>query len=621
MRLLNMRVVPWLLLILVSCHSTPGNKRAHFTPENTRFSWPVSSFGLPGNWDGYDYLVLDIKVSSPQRYHLGLYTGHGYTEISIYPFQGARITFPVPLHFFRKPFTEGSEMADLYSHSLETGWFNIWDVKTGPLYKVDSVVLRLEQPLDDPVVEIYGITLSKKKVIGKVIEPKVLVDRFGQWVPDRGPGDVCNIDQLRARWNSDDSLLERQKDLLQRDAYGGFPEKAAKAIGFFYTKKIGGRWWFVDPLGNLFLATGMNGVSPGSFTRTKNREYIFEEMPPQEFMHRREGEAPRVSYSLWNQYRHYGRGWRQKWKEKTVERMQTWGFNAINWSVDDLNDTMVYAKFLYGWGIEEGIMGFPDVYSKDFEEKADKVAREQCAPLKDDPRMLGYFLGNEPVFPGKESLVVDAFLAGPETKTKEKLKKFLAQGDTPERRKQFVYDAYRHFLQVAVEAIKRYDPNHLILGMRFGNLNISDEMIQTARIFDVFSFNRYTYTLPSRKLDHVYALLDMPILVGEFHFGVPGRGLCPGLVKVPDQEARGKAYRNYVEHAFAHPAVVATFWFLWRDQPVTGRGDGENYNIGMVDVKDLMYRNLVKAVMQTHQHVYEVHKGVLQPYSWQMSFR
>ena len=32
--------------------------------------------------------------------------------------------------------------------------------------------------------------------------------------------------------------------------------------------------------------------------------------------------------------------------------------------------------------------------------------------------MLGYFLGNESIWPGEESLVVDAMLSGPDTETR-----------------------------------------------------------------------------------------------------------------------------------------------------------------------------------------------------------
>ena len=43
------------------------------------------------------------------------------------------------------------------------------------------------------------------------------------------------------------------------------------------------------------------------------------------------------------------------------------------------------------------------------------------------------------------------------------------------------------------------------------------------------------------------------------------------------------AYGHYVSEALEHPAVVGTHWFQYRDQMVTGRGDGENYQIGFVD--------------------------------------
>ena len=49
-------------------------------------------------------------------------------------------------------------------------------------------------------------------------------------------------------------------------------------------------------------------------------------------------------------------------------------------------------------------------------------------------------------------------------------------------------------------------------------------------------------------LDRIYALaIRRPILIGEFHIGVPERGLAPGLVQAMNQEERGIAYRYYVE--------------------------------------------------------------------------
>jgi hypothetical protein len=108
-------------------------------------------------------------------------------------------------------------------------------------------------------------------------------------------------------------------------------------------------------------------------------------------------------------------------------------------------------------------------------------------------------------------------------------------------------------------------------------------------------------------------LTGLPIIIGEFHFGTPGRGLSPGLRQTISQEERGVAYRYYVENAVAHPSLIGTHWFQWWDQPSTGRGDGENYNIGLVDVTDRPYKELIDAARETHQRLYEIHSGKIPP--------
>jgi hypothetical protein len=41
------------------------------------------------------------------------------------------------------------------------------------------------------------------------------------------------------------------------------------------------------------------------------------------------------------------------------------------------------------------------------------------------------------------------------------------------------------------------------------------------------------------------------------------------------------------------PAFIGSSWFQWVDQPCTGRMDGENYNIGLVDLTDRPYADLI----------------------------
>ena len=72
---------------------------------------------------------------------------------------------------------------------------------------------------------------------------------------------------------------------------------------------------------------------------------------------------------------------------------------------------------------------------------------------------------------------------------------------------------------------------------------------------------------------------------------------------------RGVAYRFYVENALADPSIVGAHWFEWIDEPSTGRFDGENYNIGLVDVTDRPYVELLDAAKATHRALMSVHAG------------
>jgi hypothetical protein len=191
---------------------------------------------------------------------------------------------------------------------------------------------------------------------------------------------------------------------------------------------------------------------------------------------------------------------------------------------------------------------------------------------------------------------------------KAHLKKYLETEDTPARRKVFVYETYSIFINTINAALRKYDPNHLNLGLRFGG-SAPDEIIRASAGFDVFSFNSYGYSVNQGLIKRVNDLTGQPMVIGEFHFGVPERGLAPGLAQTLNQAERGAAYRYYVENAAANPAIIGTHWFQWIDQPCTGRNDGENYNIGFVDVTDRPYAELVNSAKETFSRLAEIHSG------------
>jgi hypothetical protein len=115
-------------------------------------------------------------------------------------------------------------------------------------------------------------------------------------------------------------------------------------------------------------------------------------------------------------------------------------------------------------------------------------------------------------------------------------------------------------------------------------------------------------------MKRAYELTGLPILIGEYHFGVPGNGLGAGLVQTANQKERGVGYRYYVEQAAAMPAFIGASWFQWIDSSVTGRMDGENYNIGLLDVTDRPYWDFIEGVEEAHKRLFDVHSGKIKPF-------
>ena len=66
-------------------------------PQTAVFDAPISAHewtlaqlnpALPSDWDGYDFLVLELRTSSSQRFELGLRTPHGLISKKVHPFPG-----------------------------------------------------------------------------------------------------------------------------------------------------------------------------------------------------------------------------------------------------------------------------------------------------------------------------------------------------------------------------------------------------------------------------------------------------------------------------------------------------------------------------------------------------
>jgi hypothetical protein len=607
------------LIILTGCSAEKEPVIVNFEGEVSEQKWAIKDLDpdLPSDWSSFGFLTFELKSTTTQRFDLKLYDTAGIRRLTIQPFQGPWIRASIPLVHFRTRNTKGMDLAAI-GKTARPGYWIGFSSAVGSISKVDSLGVSMRLPIGSPVLEIRNVQLTMNPM-DTIFGPVPLVDEFGQWIPDEWPGKAKTFEDLRKAWDDEDkALLPGDFNTSQ---YGGFLETKVKSTGFFRVEQIDGKWWFVDPEGYLFFSTGSTGIGPRSeFSRIKGREYVFTLMPPGEEISSASGMAgqpanpsarPATSFISWNLYRRFGNDWYHKWIDFTVRRMDNWGLNTIaNWSDATIGGSgrKAYVATLRGWGIETGVMGMPDVYDPGYEKSVDDAAASQCTPRKNDPFLLGYFIGNEPAWPNREAEFVNVILSGDDTPMKTALKQFLEKGDTPEQRKAFVQATYAKFINIVNSAIKKHDPNHLNLGLRFGG-SAPDVIIKASNGFDVFSFNSYGYSVNPNIIKRISELTGLPMIIGEFHFGVPGRGLAPGLAQTSNQEERGVAYRYYVENAAVNPAIIGTHWFQWIDQPPTGRNDGENYNIGFVDVTDRPYNELVNAAKETFGRIYNIHSG------------
>ena len=607
------------LLIITGCSSRDKIKIVKFEGSSFEQKWAIKDInpGLPTDWSSSGFLTFDLKASSTQRFFINLYDAQGMRRLRILPFQGAWVRASVPLINFQKRNVVGQDMAAIGQRGMP-GYGLGFTGSVGPISNVDTLGILMEEPVGTPTLEIRNVHLTMNAE-DSIFSPIPLVDEFGQWIPAEWPGKAMSPGDLQASWDEEDMAL--QTGMFSVSKYGGFLETKALATGFFRVEKIDGKWWFIDPEGHYFISTGSTGISPGgSFARIEGREYIYAAFPPEELTqaNRRLG---RASFFTWNLYRRFGPDYYQKWMDFTVRRMDDWGLNTIaNWSDAGFGRSKrkPYVATLSGWGFDARTMGMPDVYAPDYAANIDAAAVRQCDPIKDDPYLLGYFVGNEPPWPGREMDLINVILEGDDTPMKAALNEYLSDGDTPDRRRSFIYNTYTKFITMVNAAIRKHDPNHLNLGLRFGG-NPPDDLVRASASvgFDVFSLNIYGYSAYTDRLKKIDELTDLPIIIGEFHFGTPGRGLSPGLRQTISQEERGVAYRYYVENAVAHPSLIGTHWFQWWDQPSTGRGDGENYNIGLVDVTDRPYKELIDAARETHMRLFRIHSGSIPPVSRQ----
>ncbi len=330
----------------------------------------------------------------------------------------------------------------------------------------------------------------------------------------------------------------------------------------------------------------------------------------------------------------------QKWIERTQSRLQGWGFRGLGaWNHPLWHwRALPFTECLNIW---KGL-GMKPIFDADWEEKAEALIKEQCQRLKRLPGLVGYFLDNE--IPWRLELLYNYFekpasnpnrlavLAFLRKRHKSvarlnkawgtkfssfqdlaRLKKLPVDKDrSREDCKAFLGIAAARFFKAASRLLRKHDSQHLNLGARHAGLPPIEVSRAQRGATDVYSVNLY---LPEAELDekrlweHHQATGGQPFWITEFSFHAPfdnrsGNHNTIGFgAKVRRQSSRGKGYAKMVGQAASLPFFIGADWFQFPDEPTLGRGDGEDVNFGMVDLKDRPYAELVRDMSRTNRSI------------------
>lgn len=490
--------------------------------------------------------------------------------------------------------------------------------------------------------------------------PHPFIDEFGQFAGLDDAYKIHSVEALIARDAAEAAELAAAPRLPEFDAMGGWatgPQR--EATGGFRTEKVDGRWWFVTPEGKLFFSLGVNCLHRGDSTFVTGREGWFSWTPESDGpfgafvravsgVHSRAevigGQGTAVNFYGINLARKYGGDWEAKSRERALARLTAWGFNTVgNWSDADMRTESQLPFTVTGYsGAAMPVAGsrgywspMKDVYDPDFVPNTRAAIEQLADQWRDHSRVLGYFVDNELSWAG----VGAGVLASPPDQParvvftgelKEHYGSLTALNEAwgadagswdtlrlPTRGTKAAradVDAFEHrfashYFKTVRDALAEFAPGQLYLGCRFTIAYMPPPVVSAcAEYCDVISMNAYVDEIRPGLLEEY----DKPVIIGEFHFGARDRGMFhPGLVAAKDQAERAAKYARYVESVARSPVFVGCHWFLYMDQPVTGRTlDGENFNIGLVNVIDLPYPELTAAARELHGRLYRArHEG------------
>jgi hypothetical protein len=264
--------------------------------------------------------------------------------------------------------------------------------------------------------------------------------------------------------------------------------------GFFSLAKHGNRWILLTPDRKPFFSTGLNHIDSSPLRYPENLD-------------------------VWEQ--RYDNNTIKWIRESVAPNLKAWGFNSVGW-VQEVS--IRKHEHTPGFTLEEyraldmpycHLLPFiethqwnrwhrnPDIFSQEFEDWCDYVARAQCARMKNEPNLIGYFYSDCPTW----------VHVSPVTKWRGPM--FDPERLESESGRDELLKLAQRYYKVTHDAVRRYDPHHLILGDRYEAAEpLPLEVVNAATPYvDVFSFQAFDN--PVEDMIKWHKATGKPILMAD----------------------------------------------------------------------------------------------------------
>ena len=401
------------------------------------------------------------------------------------------------------------------------------------------------------------------------------------------------------------------------DDFGGaMPSEKQEAKGYYYTAQINGRWWLVDPLGNLCHIHGTTHFKYGYGT-SENHYSTYQT-----------NTALAVFGSL--------EKWAiaaTRWAKNDLAFNATYSVAAVSRKVENpipniygVGGMSSYANSIgalipNGGGIPAFVGGAMPVFDPGFVDFMDGKAKTAAENTRNNPYIIGYITDNEIVVSDRmlasyltldHTVDVSVYsyvcawtwfknMTGEENPSVHKIAEYSDKlgVDLYDVFKGFIYDRY---YAVCKGAIEKYEPNRLYFGNRFLiDCKKWEWMTRVTGYWcDVMCINYYhVWEIPTTReealgyptLDQFGAWLGKPFLVTEFYSkgddavdvnGNPFTNNDGAGWVVASQTERGYFYQNYTLKLLQCKHSIGWMQFQFIDNDPTTE-NGESSNKGIVD--------------------------------------